>query len=263
MSSILNQQTKSSVIPNPSASLGQQAWINALNQTLGPGWTAKKSSTSYTFEQDALIVSCTVHRLRDQQGVNLSLQDPKIYNHISDQDRELAENIRGYYSKKLMLLQLKNSSMSKFRSDLAKFISGTGHEVDIETLGMVYRLPEFYAYDTMLDQMYETVFTGKITRKLARDYTDTKRVCNFKPVNKLLRTRRGSKIWQYWYTMDTDNYAGMITVMNDNPLKPLWDKLFDSGTVLNINAKLILQTIDNFRYFHVHRWELENTLNLA
>lgn len=262
--SYTHNQINPSVIQTPVASAGMvPPWFQTLNQTLGPGWVAKKAMTSYTFEQDALIVSCTVHRLRDKQGLNLSLNDPKIYNYINDQDRELAENIRGYYSKKLMLLQLKNSSMSKFRSDLAKFISGNVVEVDIETLGMVYRLPEFYAYDIALDQMYETVYTNKITRKIFQDYTETKRVCNFRPVNKLLRTRRGSKIWQYWYAVDQNNYAGMITVMHDNPLKPLWDKLFDSGMAMDINAKLGLQTIDSFKYFHVNRWELENTLSLA
>ena len=114
--------------------------------------------------EDVLALSVTWHRLRPQLSHNINiisnpssrptkLTDTILFREMIQEDRDKADVIRDYYSKKLMVITLRDQRISKFRKDLSTFIHGDSKVVKEELMPIIYRLPEFYEYDTEFDIM--------------------------------------------------------------------------------------------------------------
>ena len=124
--------------------------------------------------EDILALSVTWHRLRplinngtstiiDPSNRPTKLTDSILFKEIIQEDRDKANLIRDYYSKKLMMFTLKGQQLTNYRKDLNTFIHGDCKVVKEEMMPLVYRLPEFYEYDVGLDEMFlelDTRFEG-------------------------------------------------------------------------------------------------------
>ena len=64
-----------------------------------------------------------------------------------------ANEIRDYYSKKIMLWKLKGVNLSSYRTDLNTFIHNSSREYPKSHMGIAYWLPEFHEYDIQLDEI--------------------------------------------------------------------------------------------------------------
>lgn len=107
-----------------------------------------------------LVLGCCYHRL-SKQNSTISFSSNYVEESVSDEDIELANSIKDYYSKKLMMLRLKDNKLTKFREDLAKFLhTDFLEESDVHSspdtyVGMACKLPYFYEYDTSLDKIFD------------------------------------------------------------------------------------------------------------
>jgi hypothetical protein len=117
--------------------------------------------------EDILALSVAWKRLRDTTDESIqngslhikvtTLLDDHLFRKIEESDRIRANEIRDYFSKKIMLWTLKSVKLSAYRQDLNKFIHGDGKKVTEELLPLIYRLPEFYEYDIQFDQFKREV----------------------------------------------------------------------------------------------------------
>jgi len=131
----------------------------------------KQSNTEYVkkyevFEttEDILALSVTWHRMRSSLSHKINmiapdnrptkLTDSVLFREMIQEDKDRADIIRDYYSKKLMVITLREQRISKFRKDLSTFVHGDNKVVKEEMMPLIYRLPEFYEYDMGFDEMF-------------------------------------------------------------------------------------------------------------
>jgi hypothetical protein len=212
--------------------------------------------------EDILALSVTWKRLRDTISKDklspkvttvhppvTTLLDDHLFRKIEESDRVRANEIRDYFSKKIMLWTLKSVKLSAYRQDLNKFIHGDGKKVTEELLPLIYRLPEFYEYDIQFDQFkrevnLEILNFGKID--------SVKKITTLTPIKSFYKTNKRVKHFEYWLKDSNDN-AHLITIEPKNPLKHIWDKIFTNGQI-RIEGTYYPKKYDELQYYQLLNW---------
>lgn len=217
----------------------------------------------YESPEDILVLSAASKRLRDK-NVNIfhKLLEKELFDRITPEDRETAQAIRDYYSKKIMIWKLKDSSrMSSYREDLNTFVHSDGLTFKEEMIGLAYHLPSFYEYDLDLDYVRSCVDINQEFKKLDDDNRPRILKCTVKlePIKKIVKKRKRLEAVQYWFK-DTELNAGcVIQIDKNNPLEHIWEHLFNTEKVLQIEGNFIRLKLDDFEYFRVKNWNLSQT----
>jgi hypothetical protein len=220
-------------------------------------WSPKiKQKVISTSEEDMLALSVTWYRLRKYRILNsiTSLTDDALFKAVIPEDRVYANEIRKFYSQKLMTLALIGNPMSKFRQDLSEYINQPtdGTVFTEELLPLIFRLPEFYEYDLELMSIKEKWnFTEQATVVGRLHFTD--RATTLYPIKHLTRTTRKARQLEYWFHDDKGAY--LIKIDNGNTCLPLWEREFkkESMTLLLSGG---YSSIDSFIYCRVSTWGL-------
>lgn len=195
---------------------------------------------------DPLILSCVRYRLPEK---HYSFTSFDIEKDITEEDKVMASAIRKYYLGELMKMGLTGKPVSKFRQDLAVFISEVKTELSSESEGMVYKLPEFYQYDLEVDAIPEKyeVLSANENHVYPGSFT-------LEPLFKHMRRTRKDSCFQYWFKT-TQNLALCITIEKSNKLLKLWDQLFDSKTYITlVDLKPKVISKGNFSFIYLNNW---------
>jgi len=208
----------------------------------------------YELNEDLLVLSCVAKRLRETKQIyppsDNYLLDPMFFREVSPEDRNKAEIIRDFYSKKIMMLKLKGTKLTHFREDLNKFIHGDGTKVTEDFFQLVYRLPDFYDYDTGFEDIYR-----KSECELKIETPPTTENFILKPTGKLHKKTKANKTTEYWFKTDY-NALAMVAVDPKNELLSIWDRLFETKSIMKIKGKSFVRHIDENEYLSIKKWEL-------
>ena len=136
------------------------------------------------FNDDPVALSCAAYRL----GGFPRLQEVVA----TDQDRLLAQQIRQHFLGKLTFQKLRGQHLSVFQEKLGAFLSGNKPLMDDE-LGILYRLPNFYAEDLEVQSLIES--TDEVVPAPPEALEQT-----LKPYKNYVLHRRSGSIQQYWWT---------------------------------------------------------------
>ena len=213
--------------------------------------------------EDILALSVTWHRLRPLISHGISnimnpsnrptkLTDEVLFKEMIPEDREKANVIRDYYSKKLMMFTLKGQQLTSYRKDLNTFIHGDCKVVKEEMMPLVYRLPEFYEYDVGLDEMFlelDTRFEGsQISLSTIKTLT---------PVKKFTVKRKSRRFVEYWLK-DEENKPYKIEIDSNNELMHLWDYFYDKGKFHDITLDTVIKfsNRDSISHYKLIKWKL-------
>ena len=213
--------------------------------------------------EDILALSVTWHRLRPLISHGISniinpssrptkLTDEVLFKEMIQEDRDKANVIRDYYSKKLMMFTLKGQQLTSYRKDLNTFIHGDCKVVKEEMMPLVYRLPEFYEYDVGLDEMFlelDTRFEGsQISLSTIKTLT---------PVKKFTVKRKSRKFVEYWLK-DNENKPYKIEIDSNNELMHLWDYFYDRGKFHEITLDTVIRfsNRDSISHYKMIKWKL-------
>jgi len=221
---------------------------------------AKKYEVFETTE-DILALSVTWQRLRPLINASNSpnirptkLTDSILFKEIIQEDRDKAERIRDYYSKKLMVITLREQRISKFRKDLSTFVHGDSKVVKEELMPIIYRLPEFYDYDIEFDKMVRELNTRFEFPENTTAWSGTK---TLKPIKKFLVKHRINKFSEYWLK-DDDYKLCKIEIPIDNKLNHLWEHFFEQESIPLVGLFKHMER-DGINYFHLKNWEIDFT----
>lgn len=208
--------------------------------------------------EDLLVLASTAHRIKSHTHCRLTSEE--ILKFITNEDREKAEEIRKYYSQKIMMLKLKEARFSSFREQLNKLVHSDGKMFREDMLGVAYHLPKFYEYDTQMDEIKIQVTQDQSFDKLDKDGKPKSLglTCNLTPIKRLHRKTKHRNTYEYWFKDDNLNAGVVLYTTPDNQLLPLWEHFFDKKEVLRIKGNYIRQKIDGFEHFKLHNWKLEN-----
>ena len=207
--------------------------------------------------EDVLALSVTWKRLNKTNPSAVAsvsnLLSKELFMHITDEDRELGQEIRDYYSKKIMLWKLKNARFSKFRDDLNAYIhSPTPLLVKNDLLGMIYYLPYFHEYDTGVDEVRVTVRTR--SEKILQMGSNLPRT--LQPLSKIVSKRKSATTNHYWFKDVETECAVQLVFEVSNPLEHIWAKLFSKNEVMKITGLYHKKSRDDFEYFTIKNWKL-------
>ena len=209
--------------------------------------------------EDVLALSVTWKRLNKINSSAVTsisnLLSKELFEHITDEDRELGEEIRDYYSKKIMLWKLKNARFSKFRDDLNAYIhSPTPLLVKNDLLGMIYYLPYFHEYDTGVDEVRVQV-NPKINVSLQMVRAKSREL---EPLQKIVSKRKSATTNHYWLKDIETNSAVQFVFDVSNPLEHIWSMLFAKNKIMEVTGSYYVKSRDEFEYLSVKNWKLEN-----
>jgi hypothetical protein len=209
--------------------------------------THMKSFVMYESTVDLLALSVCWRRLRndtssDPKPYITSLLDIGLLPQVSDTDIELANSIRDYYSKKLMMLSLKSERpFTQFKKDLSTFVNSDGTIFREEFVPLVFRLPEFYDYDIQLDKF---ITESKQDFVLGKD--------EYKFLGNMVRINRKMKKHDYWF-VDSNKALGCVSIDTHNNLLGFWDtQVHNNSTgVIKLLGKKQRRIRDDLVYFSI------------
>ena len=215
----------------------------------------------YEIPEDVLALSVAWKRIRQEntkqaQAIRVRrLLDTILFEKVIPEDRVQADNIRDYYSKKLMVLKLKDSTnLTRYRQDLTRFVQGDGKTFQESYLGLAYYLPMFYEYDCDLDYVRSCVNT-KLEDNFSKRSHATE-IISLQPIKKIRRITRSVKSTQYWFKESLTDNAVCITIGKDNDLEHIWNYMFNKGNEMRINGTIIGSSIDSFTFINLRKWQL-------
>lgn len=245
--------------------------FSGLNNLSGSVTWDSNSSTNgnvkkyevFETSEDILALSVTWHRLRllGNRIINTirptTLTDNILFTEINQEDRNRADIIRDYYSKKLVVMTLRGQRISKFRKDLNTFIHGDCKIVKEEMMPLIFRLPEFYDYDIQLQEMFSDLnkqFEDTEDQAYGAAYGGKKIL---KPMKKFVVKLRTNKFSEYWLK-DDDNKAYKIEIPIENKLNHLWEHFFEQESI-PLQGHFRYMERDGINYFHLKNWEIDFT----
>jgi hypothetical protein len=218
----------------------------------------------YESPEDILALSVAWRKIR-KHGSSFditSLLEQKLFERLTVEDRETANVIRDYYSKKIMMWKLKGKELTSFRKDLNTFVHNDGMKFKKEMIGLAYYLPEFYAYDSELDTVREQVKTKdlvtsdvkKLLPLVPKLSIASKKLTPLKRINRV--TKRINQM-QYWFKDNETDGAVLIDIDSKNPLEHIWNNIFDNSHNLIVKGKYYTKDREDFEYFNIKNWSLE------
>lgn len=220
-------------------------------------WTLagnEQQSIMYHTNVDVLALSCARLRL----GGTHSLSNAALNDSLTADDVLVAKDIRKYYERKIIMWQLHSKDLTNFRKALAEFLVRDGTNYKDSESGLIYKLPEFYFYDQQIDKLVEEHYTGAFKPVERRS---TKNRLTLVPLKLLNRSARGSKISQYWFK-NTDDKLVVAKIMANNPLKPIWDTIFDAHIPLAVEGVIQWSSRGGFDHYVVENWHLANNVKV-
>jgi len=157
----------------------------------------------------------------------------------TDDDHAQAQALRDYYRGKLTFNALKHGTpLTEFKRKLHVLISGT-LDITANEVGILYRLPYFYAEDLAHDEVFAAV---KIPSQTAHAYASWYEG-EFKLLKRVLRSRAaGGDYIQFWFTSNISSAAFQLTVKADNSLIGFAESVFKQPT-FNLGANMFLKSL--------------------
>jgi hypothetical protein len=162
-------------------------------------------------------------------------------------DHAEAAALRKYYGHKFTMDALHGKNRSQFRQKMAAFLMGQ-HEILKSELGMVYRLPYFYAEDQAIDRVIESTVAVDVANRVIKNIS-----AKFTLDQVVFRSRRAGDSYQYWLRSNQNLYPYMIAVKSDNPLRSMLASALQKPVDLTCMA-----LPKSFHSVNRHYWQLSN-----
>lgn len=207
--------------------------------------------------EDLLALSCTWHRIRTlnlpaRSTIDRMLSD-ELFELVTDADREMANEVRDYYSKKLMIFTLKDQKLTPFRQDLSEYLHGDANKFTEKAIAMVYRLPEFYVVDAEFDKVKQDLDKELPNFNLS-DRRAVKRQVTLTPITFFNKNTKTTKLVEYWLKDKNDNaYQLIIQDPANNKLLSLWNREFKQ-TQITLDTDLFPAIRDDLQFYRIMKF---------
>jgi hypothetical protein len=206
--------------------------MNIIVDDLDNIFSATYKENSVEFKEDPLVLAVSVKDLMDRNlGQFFSLEDTRVTEHINEDIRTKAEQIRKYYGRKYFWNNLTNGArQSDFRGRVCYLLENRIRICKDKDAGIYYKLPYFYDEDMIYDEFKKQYNTTDLPRVGNINTTRSKHQLTLKYVKTTSSRQQKRNINRFWFTDDVYVYG--IEIANDNPLLDLFKQVIvDKGTV--------------------------------
>lgn len=213
----------------------------------------------YESNESILALSVAARRLLRDSRAFYKITDRELFSKITPEDRALADIIKDYYSKNVMMWKLKgNGKLSPFREDMNKLIHSDMLTFKENMIGIAWWLPYFYEYDVELDTVKQEVSLNQNFADMDKNGKPgvLKITEELIPIKRLERKTKRSKYFEYWFKNTEFNAGVVIHLEEKNQLQHLWDTLYNNEKVLKIEGHYHRRNRDGFEYYSINNWKL-------
>jgi hypothetical protein len=175
-----------------------------------------------TLKDDPVVLACAAYRMYQENQRLRWLDFDQVV--VWEDDREQAELLKSYYKNQFvettfkMLKSSNNRGLSPFRRKLY-LLANNDLPITDQEIGLLYRLPYFYAEDLALDEVMQS------TESIAQHVPAHKQSLNLTLIKKVLRSRSAGESNQYWFKEQSNSHAYMLPVKADNVLANFFDSM--------------------------------------
>ena len=172
---------------------------------------------------------------------------------------ELAQTIRKFYRDRIMMRRLSGRTTSHFQNKVYQFAtSETPNRIDVDAMGLMIKLPEFYEYDRKIDYLHEN-YNTKESKKAGNILLDEE-TRSLTLVEHTKRRTKDTKDHEFWFS-DDGKRLHKVTVEIANPLVHLFERYIKmKDNQLDIRA-YYFQTqqkgYDDFYYYELSNWAIQ------
>jgi hypothetical protein len=239
------------------------AILNSVSKNLGgsgdawnadDNWWSKSSGSSnkITSDIDMLAISVHQYRLYRDEPARRFVSFKQIV--PDSEDYAEADRVADYFSKKIMWTRLSSDrNLTGFEQKVAEFLSSNRRVCDEKSLGLVYRMPEFYYTDQELIATIEREFGEYKISLLPESQTRT-----LEPVWTQDRKTRANNERGYWLRdVETGVPVKIRANLSFDQLVHVWHALFTSVKHLKISAEYrAVRHKLGFAYYDCKKWRL-------
>jgi len=190
------------------------------------------TATVLTFKYDPIVAACASYRIWKISGRRWADLDQMV---PLPEDQAMADQVRSYYRAKITWEKLRSTDqrpLSEFRRKLMGMIENT-YQITTADLGILHRLPYFYAEDTAQD----AVFDGCQPAEELRRNDHHSGIYTFNLVSEIFVSRKRYESFQFWLRSEDLSVPCLIVAQKENTLLPLLQSIVRRGPV-ELSAKL-------------------------
>jgi len=181
---------------------------------------------------------------------------------LCKRDVKKAGQIRDYFSKKFLMIQLSGENLSQYRRDLMKMLTRNDDSFSEEETGMIMSLPRLFIEDQFLDKLKEnynndpwidTTSERDVNRTLTYIGCHTKKSHRYTAHTRY--TRKNEFICNWFH--DEDDRLYLIETDIDSPYRMIWQDLIQYA--MDIKGDPVKCTKrDGMHYYELHNWFILN-----
>lgn len=178
------------------------------------------------FPDDPIAMACA--RARQSEDFSfLSLDSVRI----NEQDRDMAAQIKKYYSDRYAMMILRGKQISEFRTKLYGLMQGVT-SLKKKDIGLLYKLISFYEEDQALEKLLRQNYTAPDpeTSKFG-----SKEIWTLTPVAKVDANRKHAEATHYFWSNAKDQLVSWPVLLK-NPLWTLIKSLHQDHQSITLDA---------------------------
>jgi len=213
------------------------------------------------FKEDPLVLAVSLKDIMVRNlGSYYSLDDTRVFENITDDIREQAEQIRKYYGKKYFWNNLaSNRQLSGFRGRVCYLLENRIRTCKDKDAGIYYKLPYFYDEDMIYDQFKKQYNTTDVPRISNIRSSNIKHQLTLKYVKSTSSRQQKRNINRFWFT---DNvYLYNIEIANDNPLLEMFKQLVIEKMTITLDTYYNVDRIDQMYFYKLFNFTLARDTN--
>ena len=226
--------------------------LNNLFDTWDSFEHASKENETISFDFDPLVITCAMIRKGHEPFnilAHLSLQDKDLTDRtFTDEDLELANTIRKYFSQKHMMRRIKGDFISEWMKKVDALCENS-REVKKDLVKVIVTLPRIYESNLFSDKLvkrYNSVPSRKNAPNFESELTFVSK--QFKK-----SSRESNTFTYYWHT--SDNFLVSTDIYSADTSSVAWDAIAKIGTV---RAKFKDPHVRRLRGYDFNMYQINN-----
>ncbi len=210
------------------------------------------------YKEDPLALACAVKRQdTETPGVYFRLDSERLS--VTDEDTELSEKIRSYYSKKWFWQVLKDASrMSDFRRRACHLLESRIHDCSEQDSGIYFKLPWFYQEDMIYDDFKKTYNTIDIPT-IVYGSRAVKSEFELTYLKSSVCKQQKRKLERFWFTNGT--YLYNIEITQDNPLIEMFRNMIEPGKSVCFTGYYKIERLDQMYFYSLFQFNFSKEQN--
>lgn len=204
------------------------------------------------YKEDPLVLACALQDLWIKHERYYNLQGEEVCEHVTDEIRARAEDIRKYYTKKWFWHSLNNGHLSDYRLRVCYLLENRIRKCEEKDSGIYFKLPWFYDEDMIYDDFKKQLNTTDVPRIMYGGTSPARERLTLTYLRSTISTQNKRKLERFWFSDGT--YLFNITVMHDNPLLDAFRNMIEIGNTVNLETYRSVDRIDQMYYYKLFKF---------